>query len=245
MEKTTAVNSKTVAIMISVGDRTHLSNITFKRLADWAARHGYDHKLIQQNYSTLDKPPHFNKLVAHKIVPGYERYIIVDDDLVLRINAPAVPDVPRGHVGLCKDAVQTNTEAPHVKWTGNTGFIIADKLGLPLLEEAYNDGVYSYNAGDGSGLGIWGPYDQAALNNVIFKHDKAFELDQRWNYQPVIDFYAKGKGWDTWRSSKFYRVSFYLSLIWPFSKIRRILNEAYGIHMIMGVYPKFFSFIHR
>jgi hypothetical protein len=70
---------KTIAIMFSVGDRTHISDITFPRLAQWAKKHGYSAALIKENYEYLDKTPHFNKLVSHKVMPGYDRYIIVDE----------------------------------------------------------------------------------------------------------------------------------------------------------------------
>lgn len=236
---------RTIAVMISVGDRGHLTDITFPRLSKWAERHGYNSILVKENYEHLDKQPHFNKLVAHKIVPGYDRYIIVDDDLVLKAGAPAMEAVPPGFVGLCRDAVQTNTEAPYVKWAANTGFIVADSSALYLLEEAYQAGIYPHQSGDGSGLGIWGPFDQGTLNNVLFRANKIHELDWRWNYQAVIDYYGKGKGWDTWRTSRLYRLNYYLSLWLPFSRARRRLKEAHGLHMTMGPYPKYFALLHQ
>jgi hypothetical protein len=237
---------KTIAIMFSVGDRTHISDITFPRLAEWAEKHGYSAVLIKENYEHLDKTPHFNKLVAHKVMPGYDRYIIVDDDLMLKKSAPAIQDIPEGFVGLCKDAVQTLTEASHVKWTANTGFIVADQAGLALLEEAYSAGVYPHNPGDGSNEGIRGPFDQASLNDVLFKRQKIYELDSRWNSQSVINFYSlKKNGWDKWQQNRLHRIFFYLSLLLPFNENRRAIRKIYGLHMTMGVYPRFFSFIHK
>jgi len=89
--------------------------------------------------------PHFNKLIAHRLAPGFGRYIIVDDDLILKKHAPPMEAVPPGIVDLCADVVQSNTEATHVTWTGNTGFIVSDRDGLLLLEEAFHDGEYPFN----------------------------------------------------------------------------------------------------
>ena len=240
-----SINNQTVAIMISVGNRAHLSTYTYPRLEQWARKHHYKSLLITDNYPFLDKSPHFNKLMAHRIAPGYKRYIIVDDDLMLKVSAPAIPNVPCGYIGLCKDAIQCNTEAAHVKWTANTGFIITDDSALYLLEEAYYNGVYKFNFGDGTKKSIWGPQDQGTLNDVLFKNDKIYQLDWRWNYQSVIDYYARGKGWLTWKGSRFYRVCYYLLLLLPFSKNRQLIKKAYGVHMTMGLYPRFFAKVHR
>ena len=237
----------TIVIMVSVGKRGHISNYTYPRLAEWASNHGYSSILLKKPYEdNLNRSPHFTKLMAHKIVPGFRRYIIVDDDILFRKDAPEIESVPQGYVGLCKDAIQTNTEAEHVKWTGNTGFIVCDESALKYLESAYNEGEYKYHSFDGSNKGIWGPFDQGILNDILFKNNKIYELDWRWNYQSVIIYYANGKGWDKWRTNRLYRISFYLSLLVPFTnKTRSLFKETYGLHMTMGLYPLFFSKIHK
>ena len=117
---------------------------------------------------------------------------------------------------------------------------------LKYLESAYYEGEYKFSCSDGTNKGIWGPFDQGILNDVLFKSYKIHELDWRWNYQAVIDFYIKGKGWDEWRTNRFYRISYYLSLLLPFNNKNRILiKKTFGIHMTMGVYPLFFSKIHK
>ena len=123
--------------MVSVGDRTHLSNYTYRRLSAWASLHGYSSMLIKENIVEPGVPLHFNKLIAHRLAPGFKRYIIVDDDLLLRKSAPPMENVPEGFVGLSPDAIQTNTAAPHVTWTGNTGFIVADSKTLELLDRGW------------------------------------------------------------------------------------------------------------
>jgi len=237
----------TIAIMVSLGDRTHLTNYTYPRLAFWASQHGYSSMLLKKPFEdNLNRSPHFTKLMVHKIVPGFKRYIIVDDDLMFRKDAPVMESVPEGYVGLCKDGVQNNTDADHVKWTANSGFIVCDDSALVHLESAYHEGEYKYSCSYGSKKGIWGSFDQGILNDVLFKINKVYELDWRWNYQAVIEFYNNGMGWDKWRTNRFYRICYYLSLLSPvYNKNRSLLKKAYGIHMTMGVYPSFFSKIHK
>ena len=234
----------TIVIMVSLGNRSHLSRFTYPRLVLWASTHGYSCILLKKPFEdNLNRSPHFTKLMAHKIIPGFNRYIIVDDDLMFSKNAPAMQSVPHGYVGLCKDAVQTNTEAKHVRWTANTGFIVCDNSALKYLESAYYAGEYKSGSLNEN---IWGPFDQGILNDILFKNNKIYQLDWRWNYQCVIDFYMRGKGWDKWKKNRFYRICYYLSFLVPFNnKNRSLLKKTYGIHMTMGSYPLFFSKVFK
>jgi hypothetical protein len=234
----------TIVLMVSVGDRRYLTDYTFPRVAAWAALHGYSCMLIKKDQTEHGLAPHFNKLIACRLAPGFSRYIIVDDDLLMKAGSPPVEDIPPGKIGLSPDAIQTLTQAKHVQWTANTGFIVAGREALYLLEEAYQSGEYPFNCWDGSGEGIWGPHDQSTLNDLLFRVNKIHQLDSRWNYQALLDFYENnGKGWHKWRSSRSYRIGYYLSLLLPFSKNRQLLKKSYGVHMIMGLYPRFFSFL--
>lgn len=238
--------SNTIVVMVSVGDRANLTKYTFPRLAEWADKHNYSSILLKKPFNPLNRAPHFNKLQVHKLLPNFERYIIIDDDLLMSKNAPEMEQVPSGFIGLCKDAEQRHTEAKHIKWTANTGFVVVDKNGLHLLDEAYEKGEYPYKCDDGSGKGIWGPHDQGILNDVVFKHEKIFELNQKWNYQPILDYFINDEGWDKWQNNKFYRLSYYASLLSPFpNKNKKKLTDAYGLHLIRGPYPSFFSKIFK
>lgn len=236
---------RTIAIMISVGNRSHLTDITYQRLFIWATKHNYDCVLVKNDFADGNRTPHFNKLVCHKLFPDYDRYIVVDDDLLISKYAPKIDDVPNGFVGLAPDAVQENTELAIIQWTANTGFIVFDKYASRYLEEAYQLGIYQYHTGDGSNKGIWGPFDQGITNFVLFKEQKVFQLNQNWNTQFIISYYTRGKGWEEWRSNKIYRLLFYSKLLFPFSKERRQLKKIYGLHLTMGVYPKFFNKIFK
>src|SRR5690606_39124080 len=105
--------------------RTHLSDVAFPRASGWAARHGYSSVLIKTPLHRSGELPHFGKLRIPERFPGYERYCIIDDDLLISRRAPELPDITCTSIGLAPDAEQRHTKNPTVKWTGNTGFIIA------------------------------------------------------------------------------------------------------------------------
>jgi hypothetical protein len=237
---------RTIVLMVSIGNRSHLTDITYSRMEQWASAHNYAALLIKEKLTDKNIAPHFNKLIAHRAAPGFKRYIIVDDDLIMKKDAPPMEEVPDGMVGLCADAIQFNTKAKHVTWTGNTGFIVAGHNALRLLEQAFENGEYPFGWSDLGGRGIWGPFDQGSVNDVLFSSANAYKLDWRWNYQAVIDYYAnRGKGWEKWQQSRLYRMLYYASLLNPFSKNRMRINNCYGLHMTMGAYPKFFARIHQ
>ncbi|MCX2575910.1 glycosyltransferase family protein [Pedobacter sandarakinus] len=243
MSKLSAVSNETIVVMVSLGNRTHLSDYTYPRLASWAATNGYSSILLKKGYEhETYRSPHFAKLMVHKILPNFKRYIIVDDDIIMSRYAPKMEEVPPGHVGLVPDAVQQITTAKHVTWNANSGFIVCDQTALALLEKAYADGEYHSDEVENQ---IWGPFDQGILNDVLFKANKIYKLDWRWNYQAVIDFYSRTGGWERWKTSKFYRISYYISLVLPFSNNRKLLLKAFGIHMTMGLYPRFFDKIYK
>jgi hypothetical protein len=88
LNKVRSKDRDTIAIMVSVGSREHLSNYTYPRLSAWASSHGYGCLLPKEDLGDKDIEPHFIKLLAYKAAPGYQRYIIIDDDLLLRTDSP-------------------------------------------------------------------------------------------------------------------------------------------------------------
>src|SRR5579883_137003 len=115
---------KTLVATISVGPREQLRKFSFPRLKNWGEKHGYTVVLIDRPLQDGGRTPHYAKLRVPQAFPDFDRYCIVDDDLLISSVAPALPDIPAGKVGLVPDAEQRNTTRRDVKWTGNTGFIL-------------------------------------------------------------------------------------------------------------------------
>ena len=224
---------KTLVAMLSVGDRNHLTDYSVPRAAAWASRNHYDFTLVKQPLQNQEQPPHYGKLHVPRTYPDYDRYCIVDDDILISHHAPALPEIPADQIGLCMDAEQRNTHNPKVQWTGNTGFILAGKDSVDLLERAQQTPEDS---------SIWGYADQGALNSVAWEQDRVFKLDKRWNYAPVLEYFIQGRGWETWKNSKAYRLSFYSKMLlrWP-HPVTKSIRESWGLHMIRAPYPRFFN----
>jgi hypothetical protein len=227
---------RTLVAMVSVGDRDHLTNVTYRRLYRWASSKNYDCFLAKKDLTGGRRGPNFSKLKIPDRIPGYDRYCIVDDDLLMSTDAPSLPHLQSGHVGLCRDALQNQTNHPAVEWTGNTGFILVGDDALDLLNRAYENGGESK---------IWPPGgDQSALNLVAWEEDRVQELDGRWNTQPVLSYFHNGLGWDKWKTSKSYRLSFYVSLALRLpGRARDLVEKSWGLHMVRGLHPKFFDHI--
>jgi hypothetical protein len=223
----------TLAAMISIGCRDRLTDISFPRLSRWASKNNYSCILIKEALQADGALPYFAKLAVSERFPGYDRYCIVDDDLLLASHAPPLPDIPKGYVGLARDEEQGNTTNPIVKWTANTGFIVHGAEARHLLQKACSEGEDPT---------IWGIADQGALNSVLWSENRIFELDPRWNFAPVLAFFIRGRGWETWTKSKIYRLSFYGNIAFNlFSSERQLIKQCWGCHMIRASYPRFFD----
>ena len=229
-------SSRTLVILVEIGDRRSRTKYTLPRLTGWTRRHSYDLVLWRRNELTRDLIPHFNKLLAATSFPGYDRYVIVDDDVLVSSTAPALPEVPAGHVGLARDPQQANTSAAHVEWTGNSGFVIFDHTALPLIKQALDGGEVD---------GIWPGGDQAAVNDVFWRAKKVFELDQRWNYQPIPSYFLQHGGWESWKSNRLKRLSYFATaaLSFPTASVKAS-RGAFALHLTF-VQPKQYSIFDR
>jgi hypothetical protein len=224
---------KTIVVVVSVGTRDRLTDFSYPRIAKWASRNQYTCALIKHAIQPQGRPPHYAKLLAHRMFPGFDRYCVVDDDILISSKAPPLPEVPAGHVGLVKDEVQTNTTNPIVGWTGNTGFLVFDSSCFSFLEAACDHGDEPT---------VWGFADQGALNYILWQRSAVFELDGRWNYPPIIAHFSRGVGWHVWSQNRFVRLAYYVSLILnPLSRVRRLLKQQWGIHLIRAPYTKLFD----
>lgn len=223
---------RTLVATVSIGERRHLTRHSLPRMERWAATHGLDFAVVREPLVPAHLPPHFNKLAVPQAHPGYDRYVIVDDDLLVARHAPEPPRVPSGCIGLAPDDEQRNTTASYVEWTGNTGFIVADGAAGDLFAAALAHGAEP---------AIWGYADQGALNHAAWTARRIVQLDPRWNHMPVIRYFVRRDAWEAWRTQRFYRLRFYAGLCLPFSPERRDIRAAYGVHLVRAPYPGFFS----
>jgi lipopolysaccharide biosynthesis glycosyltransferase len=177
--------------------------------------------------------PHYVKLTVPDSFPNYERYCIIDDDLLISSTAPALPIIDDSVVGLVPDAEQGNTRNPLVQWTANTGFILCSQQSAKFLKAALEHG----DAPD-----VWGCHDQGALNTVLWRSGTITQLDARWNHQVVLEHVLRRFGWDKWSRSRVRRIGFYLEMILnPFSPVRRSLKHCWGCHLIQARHIKLFN----
>ena len=221
--------------MLSYGPREHLSDIAFPRAAHWASHHGYSIVLIKDPLHQAGEKPHFGKLRVPDHFPGFDLYCIIDDDLLISSRAPILPTLEDGKIALVADSVQSHTTHPMVEWTGNTGFLLTQPSSLDLLKKACSHGE------DDS---VWGIGDQGSLNAVAWQEKRVQRLDKRWNYQAVLEYFNRGKGWNHWRASRVYRINYYARLLLH-SRKREILavRQCWGLHLVRAPYPRFFDHI--
>ena len=223
----------TLVAVVSTGDRTDLTNLSFPRTAKWAASHGYSVILIKHRLEGEGRLPHYAKLRVADAFPDFDRNCIVDDDILINTSAPGLPEVPDGFVGLVPDHEQNKTTNPSVFWTGNTGFLVFGAKARDLLRSAYDRGDDNT---------IWGIADQGALNSVLWSAGRAFRLDVRWNYMPILAYFNRVGGWDLWSKSRLFQLAYYLKLVLlPWNKDRQALRECHCCHLIRVRNPKFFD----
>lgn len=227
----------TLVATISIGPRDRLTRHTLPRLERWCRAHDLEFVVVREPLIPPGRTPHFNKLAIPARFPGHERYIIVDDDILLARHAPAPPAVPPGHIGLVADPEQRHTTAPYVGFTGNTGFVVAHADAAPLFADAL---------ARGRDPSIWGMNDQSALNRSAWERGVVVRLDPRWNHLPVIHHIVTRNAWESWKSSRLHRLRFYLGLLpgAPTSH-RRLLRAAYGVHLVRAPHPALYSRLVR
>lgn len=231
--------------MVSVGDRSHITDITFPRFKNWCIKNGYEYRLLKDNlllHFDYDRPLHFNKCLIHKYFKGFDEYLVIDDDILIGKNTPKLPLCNNNEFFIAKDTKQDVTTAPYVNFNANSGFMLGTKLSMTFLDRVFNlnfsNGVYITT----EGYRIWGPYDQGPINEVIFKHTNVQELDTRFNYAFVTDFWTNGDS-SKWLNSKYFRFLFYFSLALPFHPNFRRMRNAYSLHLIHCPYFRYIDII--
>jgi hypothetical protein len=218
--------------MVSVGERTHLTDVSFPRVTYWASRHKYNSILINIPLQPENRSPHYGKLAAPKFFPGFDIYCIVDDDLLISRLAPKLPDIIPGKIGIVRDEVQTkNGNSDFTEWNANTGFMIVHKDAVVYLESAIDHGNEPK---------LPGPYDQGALNYVGWQKDIFQEIDIKWNFQMINHFIINYKNWKYWDKNILNRIKYFINIKFNLlSKQRKLIKNSYGVHLIKNRFTKY------
>lgn len=160
---------KTALVTIAIGEayQSMYDKYIRARFEAYARRHGYDVRLIEK--PILDLPG--KKFTWQKLclpeVPWfgeYDRLAVLDSDILIANDAPALPDVPEGKVGL-----------------------VADK-GTALLPVQYNSGVLVYRPAPAVAEAFAEArkdkepfWDQWALTRVLLDRHMDAPIDRRFN----------------------------------------------------------------
>lgn len=217
-------SGKTLCAMVSIGSDRDVLKFSFPRFWAWCSKWGYDCILIKQPLTEALELPHFNKLHIPLSYAGYDKYLICDDDILISSLAPELPEVPDGYIGMVPDVVQSQTTNDAVKWTANSGFLVATSGSIPLFESASKMGRVK---------DVWSIADQGPINVVAWTANKVYKIDVKWNYAPVLDYAVNRIGWKSWRGSRAARIRYFVGIQ---SRVMRQevmrIRSAWGLHLI-------------
>lgn len=175
--------TKTAVAMVTLGPDSWTRRYSVARARAYAERHGYDfHQLTEPTAGVVadGRTPHWEKLLVPKTFPDYDRWLIIDDDVLVNTRtAPPLPELPTGTLGMVREPIPTRF-APPMEWLGNSGVLLLDRAGVDLLDAAYAVGDFRDIV---PGFG-----DQPALNHVAWSQRRVSGLNWRWNYILLADW---------------------------------------------------------
>ena len=172
---------RTAVAMVTLGPDSWTRRYSVARARAYADRHGYAfHQVCEPTVPATGRTPHWEKLLVPKRFPDYDRWLIIDDDVLVNTRvAPPLPDLPIGTLGMVREPVPTHFPPP-MEWLGNSGVLLLDRAGVDLLDEAYEVGEFKDIV---PGFG-----DQPALNHVAWQQRRVAGLDRRWNHILLADW---------------------------------------------------------
>jgi hypothetical protein len=134
-----------------------------ERLERYCARHGYDLKIL----TTVIRELPGKKLTWQKILlpelpwwKDYEQVCVLDSDILVAYDAPALPVIPHGKIGCVQDKLPNQI---------NSGVLVyhPDETIATVMKEALKDNE---------------PYwDQRALSQAMAPQSMALTIDSRFN----------------------------------------------------------------
>lgn len=171
---------KTLLGMVTIGQDTTMRSLAVKRAEAYARIHGYEFHRLNEPTNGSTRTPHWEKTLLPRVRPGFDRYVIIDDDVLINHRiAPSLPPIDPGTMGLVREPLPHGFTAP-VEWVGNTGLMLVEQAGLDLLQQAYELGEYR-DVPPGYG-------DQPAVNAVAWRAGRVTRLEWKWNYMLMADW---------------------------------------------------------
>jgi hypothetical protein len=160
---------KTALVTIVIGDRYRevYDRYIRNRFESYASRHGYDYRVIDQPIRELPgKKFTWQKLLMPEVpwFGEYDRLAVLDSDILIASDAPALPEVPKGKVGLIAD--KPTAEMP-VHY--NSGV---------LMYRPQPEVAAAFAAAREDPEPFW---DQWALTRVLRERGMAYMIDPRFN----------------------------------------------------------------
>jgi len=177
---------KTLIGMVTIGRDTAMRRHAVKRAEAYAQLHGYEFHQLRDPSKETARTPHWEKTLLPQTRPGFDRYVIIDDDVLINHRiAPPLPAIRPGTIGLVREPLPHGFSDP-VEWVGNTGLMLVEQAGLDLLSAAYELGEYTKIP---PGYG-----DQPAVNAVAWRAGRVTRLEWKWNYLLMADWLIRGHG---------------------------------------------------
>lgn len=160
---------KTALVTIVIGDayRRLYDRYGRERFERYAQRHGYDLRVIDR--PILDLPGKkftWQKLCMPRVgwFGDYHRLAVLDSDILIARDAPALPEVPAGKVGLVPDK-----PTPRMPVQYNSGVLVYRPE--PAVAAAFAEALKDPEP-------FW---DQWALTRVLLERGMDHRLDRRFN----------------------------------------------------------------
>ena len=232
---------KTAVVMVTIGPESQTRPYSIARAKTYAARHGYE--FVQITEPTLPgsgRTPHWEKVLVPRALPGYDRYFVIDDDVLINTRtAPALPDLPPRTLGIVREPVPTRY-APPIRWLGNSGVLLFERSAADLMDAAYALGeLTEIEPGYG---------DQPAVNQAAWTQGRVTRLGWRWNFLAMAHWLRTAHGqrhpWTkNLRLGQLAKLTFFACLGWASVRRRfgasgggecrtlRRLRDCYTVHL--------------
>jgi hypothetical protein len=229
----------TLVAMVTIGADNWTRRFSVRRAEAYARKHGYDFvRITKPSLEARDRTPHWEKTLIPRAYPNYERYLVIDDDILINHRiAPSLPEISNSMIGLVREPLPASSTGP-VPWVGNTGVMLVSCDSRDLFETAYAEGEVTDIV---PGFG-----EQPAINKVAWAQQRISRMDWKWNYILMADWLINVHRQDyPWKAGpllgRFAKLTLFVRLLWELifnrrrlsaHRVVKRLNECYFVHLI-------------